>query len=213
MTKIPENETLRYLGAAGSEDEALRAQVREVCAAMEKAIVPHAIWREFPCTVTQDAVSFGGVTFQGADLAHHLKGCSALLLFAATLGPEADRMARTEGLRAMSRGAIVHAAGAAMIEQFCDDTQETLEQDYAARGLYLRPRYSPGYGDLALGEQAVFFRLLELPKRLGLSLSEAYIMSPSKSVTAVIGLSPERKKSFHKCLRCGKTDCPFRREG
>ena len=47
-------------------------------------------------------------------------------------------------------------------------------------GLYLRPRYSPGYGDLALGEQAVFFRLLELPKRLGLSLSEAYIMSPEQ---------------------------------
>ena len=108
---------------------------------------------------------------------------------------------------------MVHAAGAAMIEQYCDDVQETLSTEYEARGLYLRPRYSPGYGDLSLSRQADFFRLLELPKRLGLSLNEHFIMTPSKSVTAVIGISAEPKKSFRKCRNCGRIDCPFRREG
>ena len=213
MTAIPEKETLRYLGAAAADDPALLSQVRELCAQMEQRITPKSIWREFPCEVTEEGVSFGGVTFAGKDLAHHLKGCSSLLLFAATLGSEADRMARMERVRSMTRGAIVHAAGAAMIEQFCDDAQNALAKEYEKKGLFLRPRYSPGYGDLALEQQTVFFRLLELEKRLGLSLSEHYTMTPSKSVTAVIGISPEQKKSFRKCLLCGKTDCPFRREG
>ena len=67
--------------------------------------------------------------------------------------------------------------------------------------------------ELKLQQQTIAIYLLELDKRLGLSLSEHYTMTPSKSVTAVIGISPEQKKSFRKCLLCGKTDCPFRREG
>lgn len=213
MTQIPERETLRYLGASAAADPALLAQVRTLSARMEQQICPKSIWQEFPCTVTETSVSFGGVTFEGKDLARHLKGCSALLLFAATLGAEADRMARAEGVRSTAAGAIVHAAGAAMVEQFCDDTQGALAREYETKGLYLRPRYSPGYGDLPLSQQRIFFRLLELEKRLGLSLNEHDIMTPSKSVTAVIGISPEPQKSFRKCLACGKTDCPFRREG
>lgn len=212
MTAIPENEALRYLSAPQA-DESLRAEVRGVCQSMEQRVTPRSVWHEYPCSVTDASVSFGGITFDGADLARHLKGCSALLLFAATLGIEADRMARTESLRSMARSSMVHAAGAAMIEQYCDDVQETLGTEYEARGLYLRPRYSPGYGDLPLSRQADFFRLLELSKRLGLSLNEHFIMTPSKSVTAVIGISAEPTKSFRKCRNCGRTDCPFRREG
>lgn len=213
MTVIPESEALRYLGAPADADEALRAQVHEICMLMQKRITPKSIWREFPCTVDGQSVAFSGITFHGEDLAHHLKGCSSLLLFAATLGAEADRMARTESIRSMARGAMVHAAGAAMIEQYCDDLQSEIAAEYESRGLFLRPRYSPGYGDLALDRQTDFFHLLELGKRLGLSLNEHCIMTPSKSVTAVIGISAEPKKSFRKCLRCGNIDCPFRREG
>lgn len=213
MTSIPEKEVLRYLGAPHADDEALLAQVRALSRTMEKRITPRSIWREFPCEVDKQRVTFGGITFEGEDLAHHLKGCSSLLLFAATLGPEADRMARTESIRSMARGSIVHAAGAAMIEQFCDDTQAEIAAAYEEKGLFLRPRYSPGYGDLPLERQRDFFQILELSKRLGLSLNEHFLMTPSKSVTAVIGISSEQRKSFRKCLNCGRTDCPFRREG
>lgn len=212
MTVIPENEVLRYLGVSRAE-EPLCAEVRSVCQSMEQCITPRSVWQEYPCSVADTSVSFGGITFDGTDLVRHLKGCSSLLLFAATLGVEADRMARMESLRSMARGSMVHAAGAAMIEQYCDAVQEALSTEYEARGLYLRPRYSPGYGDLSLSRQADFFRLLELPKRLGLSLNEHFIMTPSKSVTAVIGISAEAQKSFRKCRNCGRIDCPFRREG
>lgn len=211
MTIIPQSEVLRYLGT-DTADAPLEEQIREICATMQQRITPKSVWREYPCTLTEDAVSCSDAVFPGKDLAAHLKGCTAFLLLAATLGTEADRLARTEGARAAVRGAIVHAAGAAMIEQYCDDLQSQLAKEYEAKGLYLRPRYSPGYGDLPLTCQRDFFQLLELPKRLALSLNEHYMMSPSKSVTAVIGISPQAKKSFRKCFNCGKKDCPFRRK-
>ncbi len=148
MTVIPENEVLRYLGVSRAE----RASVRRSAQRMpEYGTVYNAPVRMagIPCSAADTSVSFGGITFDGTDLVRHLKGCSSLLLFAATLGVEADRMARMESLRSMARGSMVHAAGAAMIEQYCDDVQEALSTEYEARGLYLRPRYSPGYGDLS----------------------------------------------------------------
>lgn len=195
MTRIPEKEVLRYLGARQAEPS-LAAQITELCAAMEQRIVPKAVWREYPCTITEHTVQIPGACFESRRLALHVQDCAALLLFAATLGTEADRMARMERTRSMARGAIVHAAGAAMIEQYCDDVQMELALAYEQRGLFLRPRYSPGYGDLPLSCQADFFRLLELPKKLALNLSDDYLMIPSKSVTAVIGLSPRRERSF-----------------
>ena len=54
---------------------------------------------------------------------------------------------------------------------------------------YLRPRFSPGYGDLPLALQADVFWALDCTSKIGVSLSESLIMSPQKSVTAIIGIS------------------------
>jgi cobalamin-dependent methionine synthase I len=49
-------------------------------------------------------------------------------------------------------------------------------------------RFSPGYGDMPLDLQGVILELLEAGKRLGIALGESKLMSPSKSVTALIGI-------------------------
>ena len=51
----------------------------------------------------------------------------------------------------------------------------------------MRPRFSPGYGDVSLEVQKDFFRLLPC-QRIGLTLMDTLIMSPEKSVTAFIGI-------------------------
>ena len=213
MTTIPEKEVLRYLRASESPDEAVLAQIREISTAFEKRVVPKCVYRETDLSVTDSTVSFDGYSFEGGDFYKHLHRCSSILLFAATLGVEADRIVRTESARSMLRGSIAHAVGAAMIEQYCDDMQDELGKIYEDKGLYLRPRYSPGYGNLPLSFQKDFFRLLQPDKHLGISLSEHFTMTPSKSVTAIIGISNQKGKSFRKCLRCGNKECPFRREG
>lgn len=56
------------------------------------------------------------------------------------------------------------------------------------RNIRFKMRFSPGYGDFSLTHQTDFFRLLQLEKNLGMSLNSALLMSPSKSITAVIGV-------------------------
>ena len=50
------------------------------------------------------------------------------------------------------------------------------------------PRFSAGYGDLPLELQADIFNLLKPEKQMGVFLSESFIMSPTKSVTAFVAL-------------------------
>ena len=56
-----------------------------------------------------------------------------------------------------------------------------------------RPRFSPGYGDFPLTAQRDIFAILDCPKRIGLSLNQSLLLSPTKSVTAVIGKEQRTK--------------------
>ena len=53
-------------------------------------------------------------------------------------------------------------------------------------GYECKPRFSPGFGDFPLETQRGIIPLLSTEKRIGVILSESCIMSPRKSVTAVI---------------------------
>ncbi len=58
----------------------------------------------------------------------------------------------------------------------------------AAEGRALRPRFSPGYGDLAIDAQKDIFALLDCERQIGLTLGDSLLMSPGKSVTAFAGI-------------------------
>lgn len=52
----------------------------------------------------------------------------------------------------------------------------------------LRSRYSPGYFDLDITENKKLFELMDITKRIGLTITGTCQMVPSKSVTAFIGI-------------------------
>ncbi len=41
----------------------------------------------------------------------------------------------------------LQACAAAMLEEYLDEWQTALEADMKKEGYYIRPRFSPGYGD------------------------------------------------------------------
>ena len=86
---------------------------------------------------------------------------------------------------------IYQAAGAEMIEAYVDELNTKLKIQAAAEGYKLRPRFSPGYGDLPIDLQRDFSRILQLPKTCGITLTDTLLMVPSKSVTAFIGCTQE----------------------
>ena len=49
-------------------------------------------------------------------------------------------------------------------------------------------RFSPGYGDLPLDVQRPLFAALDVPRKIGVSLTDSLLMAPSKSVSAIIGI-------------------------
>ncbi len=134
--------------------------------------------------------------------------CHSLLVFAATVGVEIDRLIAKYGRIFPSRALIMQAIGAERIEALCDTFCNDFEKE---NGVYLSSRFSPGYGDLSLSVQQEIFDVLNCQKHIGLTLNGSLLMSPSKSVTAFAGISDKKiKNTNNKCAMCNKTDCAYR---
>ena len=136
-------------------------------------------------------------------------------MFACTIGMEADRLIRRASITSMAYASVLQAAGAAFAESYCDAINKDINAKARSRGLYGRPRYSPGYGDLPLDVQKTVFALLDPFRTIGLSLTDSLLMVPSKSVTAFIGLSPTSQNCILEgCEACTQKDtCQYSRTG
>ena len=76
-------------------------------------------------------------------------------------------------------------------------------------------RYSPGYGDLPLTLQSSLLALLDAPRQVGLCASASHILTPRKSVTAILGVADHPiQASVRSCLGCPAHDsCQYRKSG
>lgn len=208
MKPLDRAEARRYAGLPPEgtelETELLRAEQ-----AVLNAARPRGLWRVFPLTREGDALSFAGLTLTSPALSRHLEGCRSVALLAVTLGLETDRLLQRTVLTDPGGAVLMQGCAAARLEQACDDFEEEIAAAYP--GQFLRPRFSPGYADLPLDCQGKLLALLEAPKQIGLTVTAAQMLLPTKSVTALIGLS-DRPGVCHArgCATCGKADCPFR---
>lgn len=209
-----DRELLRYLGykngvAPDENTEILIAQCKQE---LEQAASPRVIWREYPLLIREHTIDMGCFQTGSKSLERNLKDCERVLLFAATLGSQVDVLLHRYNMIQMSKAVVMQAASVAMLETFCDEKNEQLKQEYQEKGWYLRPRFSPGYGDFPLECQREIAPALELGKRIGVTLTDSLLMAPSKSVTAVIGLSRlPRNCMVQGCEVCAKRDCAYRR--
>ncbi len=213
--KADKKETLRYLGYRGNMPDAQTEKlIEEVMEELEKSSLPKSVYREFACEVIGNKVKIGPFSVESSHLSKNLQGCEKAIILAATIGRSADLMIKKYSVINMAKASIVQAAGASAIENYVDEVEEEIRKNAEERGFYLRPRFSPGYGDFPLECQKEVFQLLECNKRVGLTLTKGNLMMPTKSVTAVIGLTREKNQSCHQknCSRCEKKDCEFREE-
>ncbi|WP_242993356.1 vitamin B12 dependent-methionine synthase activation domain-containing protein [Lachnotalea glycerini] len=176
------------------------------------SIHPKSVYKEFDCMVQNETtVLLESLSINSRNLAKNLKGCERAIIFAATIGASADMLIKRYSITNLAKASVVQAAGAALIETYCDTLEETIRNEAILKGLYLRPRFSPGYGDFSLEYQRDFFTILECSKRIGITLTDTCLMIPSKSVTAVIGLSKSKNNCLsEKCTSCSNTACEYR---
>ena len=190
---VNRREILRYAGCR--EETADIAALLDGCFAEAEHVLTYSVcWAEFP--VPEQIVS--------RDLRRNLSDCSSVIAFAATVGIGIDRLIARYSRIAPSKAVMMQAIGAERIESLCDAFQRDIG--------CLRPRFSPGYGDLPLSAQSHIFRALDCPRRIGLSLNDSMLMSPGKSVTALIGVGEVDGDCVrHDCAACKLPDCRFRR--
>ena len=205
--KWNERECLRYAGTApqhisAEEKELFASCLKEV----ESRLAYKVCWGRFPVKREENGLDFGFFKTDSKALMKNLEGCEEVVVFAATIGLEIDRLIRRYSSLSPAKALFFQAIGAERIESLCD----AFCDDLKGKGLQLRPRFSPGYGDLPLDLQKDLFRVLDCPRKIGLTLNESLLMSPSKSVTAIIGIGGGMEAEKNKCSACKKTDCAYR---
>lgn len=126
-------------------------------------------------------LGFGGIT--SSALAKNLRGCEEAFVFALTLGHEVDRLLQRLSLISPTKHFVTDALASSLAETACDIAEERI-----CLSLSHRPRFSPGYGDLPLALQPALLATLDAERNLGITLSDALLMSPSKSITAIMGI-------------------------
>lgn len=125
-------------------------------------------------------------------------------------GAETDRLLRRWSVQSMAKAAVGQAVCAVWLDDLCAAYCAGLLPQLGA-GEFLTPPFSPGYGDWSLAAQDRVLDLLQAPKRIGLTLTEGGMLVPEKSITALVGISDRAGGGLRpKCMRCNKTDCPFR---
>ena len=217
---IPVKEVQRYMGYHGITEIApdMQERINKAIDQVSAQSHPRIVTKEYPVRINGNVITIYNdteeVNMESDALARNLKGCCGALLLAATIGPACDMLVRRASITSAADAAIYQAAGAAAIEAFLDDMNDKIKADYEAQGLFLRPRFSPGYGDLKLDHQKDWFRLLDISKQIGVELTDSLLMVPTKSVTAIIGIGIDKAKtSCSGCSGCNKKDtCNYSKE-
>lgn len=200
----------RYFGEPGEPDAATLALLARVAPPVLAAAMPRAVWRR--CDVAElEASGF----LQGQDVPAHLADCDEALLLAVTLGAGVDRQIRLSGIGDIAAGVAADALASALAEQSADQAEALLRQRITAEGRYLTCRYSPGYGDWPVTVQPQAAELLDAGRQIGLYVTDTALMTPRKSVTALLGVS-HRPVTGHLagCGHCALRDrCEYRKRG
>ena len=204
---INKSEALRYLGKGKNVQptEQILGLV-DICEQeLLTAITPKFVYKKIDLPDNN--------IMSGKDIEAHLQGCECAILMCATLGNNVDKLIRLNSVNAIDKALIIDALASACIEQVCDKVEEIIKTEYSEYNLTWR--FSCGYGDYPLEMQSAFINLLDAPRKIGLCTNQNYTLEPTKSVTAIIGLSKNAiPKHRHSCLTCNMADtCKYRKGG
>ena len=185
LAAVNRAEAMRYLGYSRSvQDIAGAAELLDECERQVLAVQDlKAVYSLFNIT-RGDVLDLGFAKTDSRDLKKYLADCNAVALFAATVGAGVDRLIARYNRLSPARAAMVQALGSALAEDWCNEVHRRLTAQYGAN----TARFSCGFGDLPLTLQRDIFRALDVTKRIGVTLSEDCFMTPTKSVTAIVGI-------------------------
>ena len=183
-------------------DKELSARLARVCSHTDPEIfrVYEALMRELDpryafarvrISIEDGEVSLGFCRVKSPALAKRLEGCVGAFVMLVTLGIEVDRMIARLSKTSRAEAFIFDAVASALAEAACNVANEEISE-----GLNTVKRFSPGYSDLTLDCQGPILDYLGASTYLGVSLSEANLMIPQKSISCIIGIREEEQNEY-----------------
>lgn len=207
----PRREILRYM-ACKKEGTSEKNLIDEFLPSALSAINPRGSFGFFNIEIKENNCYIGNEKIKSNNLSKNLNGCKEAVVFALSIGAEADRLIQKYSLARPSAAFCINAILTAAIEEYADLFCKEMRQMFLKEELFCRPRFSPGYGDLSLCHQPFFLELVNASRLCGINLTKSLMMTPSKSITAIMGVC-ENNLNCNKsgCEVCKNADCEFRR--
>ncbi len=179
--EINRNELAQRLGTARGYSSELIESCREK---LMKVISYKCVYIRIPVQKPQENVcDFGFMRVGSRYLYNNLRDCDEAFAMALTSGIAVDRELAKLRVISQAEHFVTDALASAAIDSFADYAVSKM-----SNGLQCVPRFSPGYGDFSLEFQKPFLERLNGHGLLGITLSSAYLMTPVKSITAIMGI-------------------------
>ena len=128
------------------------------------------------------------IYFESKSLSSLLSGCTQILLMGVTAGKDIIDAIHASSKTKLQAAVVFDAVASEYTDTGLDWITDYFRYQIRRQNKeFTSRRFSAGYGDFALEHQKTIYQLLNMHK-LGVRLTDSYILVPEKSVTAVIGI-------------------------
>lgn len=205
IEELDKEEALRYLGGKDLNGE-IGALLSECEQRLLKVLTPRYVYSVYGIEPRDDGLKLSGsvAVLTGNDIKEHLAGCERAVLLCATAGQGTDRLIRELEAKDVAKAAVTDSLASVAAEQICDRAEREIFSKLPAA--YKTERFSPGYGDLPLTLQPSLLTLCDAERKIGLRVTDSLLLTPRKSITAVIGISDTPRRPRHGKKTC--ESCP-----
>jgi hypothetical protein len=181
-----------------------------------QSIAPKAIYDRVEIErVDGDQVFFkSGNIFDGPNISKILTGSKIAIIYILTLGNKVDEIINEESQSGDTLTTIImDSITTSLLETLCDYVGEKIKREGKEHQNWgATCAYSPGQYKWTIEEQKELFEMVD-GKRIGVELSESYLMVPFKSISGVYGFGPEDRidRTRVACDLCPRENCIGRR--
>lgn len=209
--EVDKQRVAKRLGYTSTLPSAINKAIDEALDKANGLIFPRGIYslKEIVSLSGESILIEGNISFNTAKIGSYLiKCCDQIAIFLLTIGRDLEKeIDKLMGQGEFFSALILDAIGSEAVVTAANRLQELIKRSQDEKGI--TPRFSPGCCDWKLSDQSSIFKLLDSSK-LGVELTEGYMMIPRKSISGVIGLGGIEKttKETVPCQFCSSRNCP-----
>lgn len=201
---IDTKEVMRYMGC--SENTPVSDAIINCINEIKDIMTPRFTYKVFDIEIFGESVSLIGtnVVIKSKDIATLLKNSKKCIILCATIGTNVDKKISLYQATDMEKAMYMDAAASSAIESVCETAVQQIKTQEIVKNLTIR--YSPGYGDFDIGYQKEILNLTDAYKKIGLTSTSSMMLTPLKSVTAIIGITDKPYMTTYSCGNCNLKD-------